>query len=457
MRIVYLVPGPAGPLFEKNSFREQALVAELRWFGHEVILLPLIFPLTPGLDGGSPAEAIPLFGGAVRVYARHCFPFLANHAPEWIWRHLDKPKTRHQIATHVLGSPKRFSEFMKDALDGRNGQLVTEMKHLCTWLLEQKKPDIILLSTPLLLGTATMLKRSIRVPISCAMNSELEDISHIRGPEGIVLLTKLRSVVGDADGFIPVSHFHAARIQNRLGIPDSAVRVVHPGIYADDYTASEPPATSVLGVIVRGEPAATEMSIPFAVSMLKRTVALSGIPIRVAVEWSPLHRTEPLKNISDAGGKVETLPLDEDKRQQYLRQFSALVFIHGNPLPAFDIVILEALACGVPVIIPDNGANREITAFSNAVYLYHDPASLADKAAALLSMPAAEYHSVRAEARRSIEHCFSMPRMAQETAEALQGILNRCSRGQEAWVIRTPTAQKQSTESQNIAVSPNPP
>ncbi len=447
MRIVYIVPGPAGPFFEKNSLREQALVAELRWFGHDVLFLPLLFPLTPGKDEGARAEEIPVFGGAVRIYSHHCFPYLAEHAPEWLWRQLDKPGLRRKIAKHVLGSPRRFSEFIKDALDGRNGPLVAEMKNLCQWLLQQKKPDIILLSTPFLLGMASMLKNKIRVPVACAMNSEFEDIAHIRGPEGIILLTKLRSVVGDADGFLSISHFHAERIRNRLGVPDSAIRAVHPGLYIDDFPVTASPETPVIGVIVRGEPAGNEMNASLAISTLRRCVGAKSIPIRVAVERDVLHRFENHKSIFEAGGKVETLPQTSEKLQPFLRDFSILVFIHGSPQPAFDILVLDALACGIPVVIPDTGANPEIAAFSNAAYLYHNAAEMAEKTTLLLSKTGAKADAVRTEARRSVEHCFSMPRLAQETAEALQTIINRCSRSQEAWAVRPRTAPQSDSTS----------
>ncbi len=433
MRIVYLVPGPAGPFFEKNSLREQALVAELRWCGHDVMLIPLLFPITPGRDNAAAmADTPPVFGGAVRVYARHALPFLTRHAPEWLWRRLDAPWLRRLIARRVLASPRRFSEFMRDALDGRNGPLVAEMRHLCAWLGQQPPPDIILLSTPFLLGTAGLLKRSIRVPVCCAMDTEIEDMAHLRGPEGILLLTKIRGIIGEADGFLPVSHFHAARIQNRFGIPESSIRTVHPGVdYAAFETASAPPVASV-AVVVRG---GAGPDVPNLVTVITRLQAAHAT-VRVLHSTGP----QPPEALAGTGVKADVLPHSRIKFQASIRSFTAFVFLHGNPPPAFDTLALEVLASGIPIVMPRQGANAEIAAFSPAVFLYDDADTLIRLTAHLLALGDTDAAALRAKARRSVELHFSLPRMAQETADALKAAVKRCSHRPDTWDLRPGSA-----------------
>lgn len=438
MRIVYIIPGPAGPFFEKNSLREQALVAELRWYGHDVLFVPLLFPMCPSGDPNAcPAEEVPMLGGAVRVYLRLRLPFLFRHVPEWAWRCMDAPRLRRRLAKHVLASPKRLCDFIRDAMDGRNGALADEIQALCGWLRQQSKPDVVLLSTPFLLGIAPMLKRTLRVPVFCSMNSELEDIAHLRGPDAIIMLTKLRGIVRDSDGFIPPSQYHSERIQNRLGIPVASTRPVHPGIYAEQYPFTPLPASAAVGIVVRGESSPSTPSPAMAVSSLRQIAPISGVSIHVAREHHPMRQDSDFRNISDAGGKVETLPRSEDALRRFFSALSVAVFIHSEPLPSFDFMILEALACGVPVVLPDSGANREIAALSDAVSLYIGGTSMADAVAKILTSPRETQETLRRTARDSVEHCFSMPRMAQETAEALQAVIGRNATAPDLWPNRS--------------------
>ena len=101
--------------------------------------------------------------------------------------------------------------------------------------------------------------------------------------------------------------------------------------------------------------------------------------------------------------------------------------------PSFDFAVLEALACGVPVLLPDTGANREIAGLSDAVFLYGSVYEMGAEAAKLSAASSEEKAALRRTARSSVEHCFSMPRMAQETAEALQTIISRNSPPPETW------------------------
>ena len=439
MRIVYIIPGPAGPFFEKNSLREQALVAELRWCGHDVLFVPVLFPLNDDTPTALAGEAGLLPIGAVRLYARQSLPALSRHAPEWVWRAIDRPFLRKHVIKRVMGSPKRFNEFIKDALDGRNGALSTEIENLSNWLRSHKKPDVVYLSTPFLLGVAPMMKKALRVPIACAMNSELDEISHLRGPDAIIMLTKLRSAVSDADGFIPVSNFHSERVQRRLGIATSATRPVHPGIYVDDIPVAPPPETAAIGVIVREGGTPSAISPAIAVSVLKQPDTAGNRTIRVALEASPLrtsrrrHDEGVVRGVTDAGGSVETLPRNDIELRTFLASLDVAVFIHPEQPPSFDFAVLEALACGVPVLLPDTGANREIAGLSDAVFLYGSVYEMGAEAAKLSAASSEEKAALRRTARSSVEHCFSMPRMAQETAEALQTIISRNSPPPETW------------------------
>lgn len=435
MRIAYIIPGPAGPFFEKNSQREQALVAELRWNGHDVLFVPLLFPLKSGPRNATPADEVPLFGGAVRVYLNHIAPALFSRMPGWLWPVLDTPALRSFAARRVMGSRKRLSEFLKDALDGRNGALLAGMEELCRWLRSEQNPDVVLLSTPFLLGLASALRSALRTPIACALNSELEDLAMLDGPEAIVLLTKLRSAVPEADGFITVSHFHSERVQKRLGVPAGATRHVHPGLQASAFEAQPPPSAPCVGIVVRGDPSRCGIGVDAAKAAIQRRIG-PAVPVRVVCEPNPFQpRREAPRGRRDA----EAPPRSEDAQQALLGSFSAVVFLHPDPPPAFDSQVLEALACGTPAVLPDAGANREIAGLSDATMLYDGAESLAAAVAAFVAASPSRQSELRRLARSGVEHCFSMPRMAQDTAEALQAIVARNTRPLEPWPARQET------------------
>ena len=45
MRILKIIPGSGDGFLCENCLRDQALVAELRWAGHDVLLVPLYLPI----------------------------------------------------------------------------------------------------------------------------------------------------------------------------------------------------------------------------------------------------------------------------------------------------------------------------------------------------------------------------------------------------------------------------
>ena len=71
--------------------------------------------------------------------------------------------------------------------------------------------------------------------------------------------------------------------------------------------------------------------------------------------------------------------------------------------------------------------------------LYDGAESLAAAVAAFVAASPSRQSELRRLARSGVEHCFSMPRMAQDTAEALQAIVARNTRPLEPWPARQET------------------
>ena len=436
MRIVDILTGPVAPFFEQSSQNGQALVAELRWAGHDVVLIPVLFPLINGSGSSADFETdqVPLFGGAAHIYASHCIPFLADNLPKWLWSNVCDPIFRRHLAKYILKSPERFGNFILDALNGENGRLSKEIDALCDWLAEKTPSDIILFSSPLLLGIAPMIKQRSGIPVTCYMSTELEDLPHIGAARRTAVLAKMRSLIREADGFISISHFHARRIHKNFGAPISYIKTVHPGIELDSVSVRSLPESRIAGFVVRehsGEELRNACGVLNTLSPLLKKKDIKPYLIMEADTSAKKVSTSVLNNalnlFAAAGGEIIRFTGIRSSMRKIFSRASMLIFIHSEPLPAFDMRILEAMACGVPVVVPNNGANGEIAALSNGVLLYDNYKSAALTAALDIISSDANLLNMSNEARHSIELYFSMPQTAKRVVEVLESIKNRVS------------------------------
>lgn len=423
MRILKILPGTGGGFLCENCLRDQALVAELRWAGHDVTLVPLYLPIA----GTAPSEdgAFPLFYGAIRVYLEHRFPLLRN-LPAWLRRKLDSPRLLLKAAQRAkTTSSPALADLTLSVLRGENGDQAGELDALCDWLRDQPPPDVIHLSNALLLGLARRIGLLLKVPVVCSLQDEDTWIDAMPGPLANRAWAEIRARVPDVAAFIATSHYFAAKMPRRMGMPLRNVRPVHPGIDLAALPFREAaPSPPAWGVLLDGSADPEGVAkVCTAFAAVRAVPACRSLRLRVAGA-APSRDLAAALASHGLAGDVEFLPGFPDQRGRidFLRGLTLFTVLHRDE-PAFDLSLLEAMATGVVTVQPDAGANPEILAMAEGGVLFDPSArdSLAQAVADLAADPV-RVQDLSRRGRRGVEHQFSLGRMARETVDVYQAV-----------------------------------
>lgn len=388
MRIVNIIPGPIGSALEADSYYGQTLVAELRWAGHDVLLVPVLFPLTEKIvnDQNSP-ENQPIFCSALKLYARHSMRVLSRLIPDFVWLKLDTNILRKRIGRGVLESKNKFADFLSDILSGQDGNFQDEILTLAKWLKEQTpSADAVLISSPLLLGLVPTLKKQLNIPVLCHMGHHVEDISFLNGTPIPRVSSKLRAALDKPDALLAVSAFQKNRISTRLGVPVSKIHIITPSIEISHDVMNG--ANEVVVVLHGNTPQAME-SASKHIKLIHSKLSPKQIKLSLIIYTSVSNRTEnyseyklALQNLRPLCSTIRKLKSHKEFQTYLQSPASIFAYIHTSPYPAVDMTIIEALNYGKAVIIPNTGACPEISGFSSSILTYdaeNNPEDLANQ------------------------------------------------------------------------------
>jgi glycosyltransferase involved in cell wall biosynthesis len=195
----------------------------------------------------------------------------------------------------------------------------------------------------------------------------LHDLSFLRHPETLPVWHRLsgRALAGPvarrADAVVAVSEFTAREAVELLGVPRERIRVVPNGVeeaFAPDGRAAEDGYVLAVGTL---EPRKN-------LARVIEAARLAGVELRVAggEGWGGV----------DAPGRVGFV--DDDELAALYRGARCLVY--PSLYEGFGIPVLEAMACGTPVVTSRGGATEE-TAGGAAVLV--DPLDVGSIAAGI--------------------------------------------------------------------------
>jgi glycosyltransferase involved in cell wall biosynthesis len=429
MRILSITAGPAG-MYCGSCIRDNALAREMIAQGHDVTLLPLYTPTRPDEENVSAPR---IFFGGISVYLEQFAP-LFRYTPRWLDKLWDSAFALRLAARgSVSNQAEDLAALTISMLRGDHGYQRKEFGKLLDWLRTQPKPDVVCLSYTLLLGLARPLKEALKCPVVCAMQGEDLFLDGL-GAAKSQALALIREQARNVDALIAVSEYYGEYMAGYLGLPAEKIHVAPLGISLDGYperrgnpdSRTTPNEKFTVGYFARVAHEKGLHLLAEAYRILRRERGLPESRLLVAGYLGPESREYLAgidKHMSEAGLSAEFQYQGELTREDKLR-FLPQLDVFSTPAIYHEpkgLSVLEAMASGVPVVLPRHGAFPEMIRKTGGGLLC-DPenaASVADAIHSIYRDPALGRRLGDAGAAGVREH-YSVARSAANTVEVFQ-------------------------------------
>lgn len=354
--------------------RDNSLAKHLISQGHEVSMLPTYLPHF--LDEDSATGDEPIFFGGINVYLQHKFS-LFRKTPHWVDKAFDnKWLLRKAAARSGMTSSEDLGEITLSTFKGEAGPLVKEVKKVLGWFRKEGVPDAILLSTVMLAGIGKVLKRELRVPVLGFLQGEDSFLDSLLPEYRGEAWRLLSNDVAELDGCIAPSRYFGDLMAERLKIPPHEIHHHPNGITLDGFEPSqESPTIPVLGYLARLSPLKGLDLLIDSFIELKRENDFSELRLAIAggmtAEDKPFVE-EQRRKLTQAGLQKEYSMqpnLSRVEKLDFLKKLSVFSVPARYP-EAFGLYVVEAMAAGVPVVLPHDGAFPEIVETTGGGSLY---------------------------------------------------------------------------------------
>jgi len=369
-KIIYLTAG-AGGMFCGSCMHDNALASALKGADWDVQLVSTYTPIRT--DEANVSVDHVLFGG-LNVYLQQKIP-LFRYLPSAIDRFLDSPKLIRRLTASAAGTdPKTLGSLAVSMLKGTNGNQRKEVRRMCKWLT-MAKPDVLIFSNILIGGCLPEIKKQLDVPVLVTLQGDdvfLDSLLPKFKQQCVDLIGKVSDSV---DGFIVHSNFYADYISNYLGIDRAKFHVTPLGLDVRPFWGSHE---------VQHDADATPADDPFKIGYLARLAPEKGLHHLVdgfielkqrpgcahaklviagwqGDQWND-YTQQQWQKLAAAGLENDWENLgspDRQSKMELLKDIDVLS-VPTEFLEPKGLYALEAMAAGVPVVLPAHGAFPEM-------------------------------------------------------------------------------------------------
>ncbi|MDX1961785.1 MAG: glycosyltransferase family 4 protein [Pirellulales bacterium] len=432
MKIAYLGAGAAGRICGA-CFHDNGLATALRARGEDLLLIPTYTPIRTDEENVSHSR---IFFGGVNVYLQQKSA-LFRHTPWFLDRLLDSPPLLDWLSRRSAGmEAKDLGDLAVSTLQGRDGKQRKEVEKLVSWLERDFRPDIVHLSNILLVGLAEPLAERLGVPILSSLMGEDIFLNGLVEPHASQARELLRAKSRAIAQMVALNDYYADYMSEYLQYPRGKISVIRHGLNLDGY----PPVRQRHWNINQAQPVRIGYFARIAVEkglhqLVEAFALLTGQPdlppleLHVAGYMSAADQPyfqRITERVAELGLREKFIHQGELDRAAKLRFLSELDLFAEPTIyhESKGISVLEALASGVPAVLPRHGTFPEYIAETGGGSLCEpeNPADLAAKLRELLLDPAGA-SSRGLEAAAAIREKFTADQMALRHQELYHNIL----------------------------------
>ena len=382
MKVLFVTPGSGDGYFCGNCYRDNLMAQALHRAGHEVTVVPLYLPLK---HIGKLQGAAPLFFPATTYYVEQK---TGRRSPRWL-RNLFDSKPALGMAASFSGTTT--AEGMEDMtfsmIEGTDRTFLRHADELTRWIKQEGQPDIIHLSSSLLIGIAKHIKEQLDIPLVCSLQDEEVWIDTLapqyaqRAWQGICNGAKW------VDRFVTTSHYYENVVHRRLPhFP--AVEVIYPGVEISRYQTDAWPDHPTIGFFYRMNELDGLDILAEAFVMLKERNSIPHLKLRIGGGYMATDKGFLSKVRKTLKPHEKDVTIEEEYTWKHHPQFYRDISVLAVPLrfqEGVGLYLCEAFAAGRPAVEPKTGSFPEIIDEAGITYQPNTAAALAEALERLLT------------------------------------------------------------------------
>ena len=411
-----------------SCLRDNAMATELMARGHDVLLLPVY---TPTLTDEPNVSNDHVVLGGISAYLEQYVPVFRK-TPRWLDRLWDS-KTALNLATRrsISTNPKTLGEMTVSVLKGEGGFQRKEIDKFIDWVKYEAPPDVVSIPYTLLLGLAKPIKQALKAPILCTLQGEDLFLDNLQEPYRTQSFDLIRNHLPHVDQFLSVSEYYAEFMPRYLGIPREKISIVPIGINPDGFELRNRDRSGpfTVGFFGRIAPEKGLHVLAEAYRIMRKSGELPDARLEAAGYMAPdakPYLEDVQRSLRDAGLG------NEFHYRGVLERADKIAFLRGldvMSMPAtYDepkgVSLLEAMACGVPLVQPRRGSFTEIVERTGGGLLVQpdDPQSLAS---GILKIARDQQLAAELSANgfRGVREHYTAAHMADKVLEAYESVI----------------------------------
>lgn len=347
--------------------------------------MPLYLPLT---DQAFQADT-PLFFPATSYYVAQKL-FRKKILPRRFEKFLNSPSIL-RMASSLSGttSAKGMEQMTLSMIKGDDKNFAEQVEKMIDWIMNDR-PDVVHLSTSMLIGIAKAIKKHMEIPIVCSLQDEEIWLDSLKPQYAQKAWTSIRENISSVDRFITSSEYYKSVVLNKF--PEiKPIEVVYPGVNIEKYQSPDYPKDPTIGFFYRMNHENGLDLLAQSFVNLKKENTIPNLKLKIGGGYTREnkrfvnHIRKVLKPAIDDVVWVDRYALDE--HTGFYRDIS-LICVPLRFNEAFGLYLSESFAAGRPAVAPNTGSFGEVVKNAGLLYPKNDHIHLTEALKTMLGNPA---------------------------------------------------------------------